>query len=70
MELAVEVLSIDPPYSTGPGKLCFSSDYYIWKGNTKHAAFYVNTIVSQNNRLIITAYPSDTFAPSCARSGG
>lgn len=62
-------IPITPPYATGPGKLCFTSDYYIWKGSEKAAAFYVNTIVSQNNRLVITAYPSDNFGPSCARNG-
>lgn len=43
----------------GSNKACVSTLFHIWVGETPQYTFWVNTIISVNNDLIISAYPSD-----------
>lgn len=52
------------PADLGNNKACFSTVFFIWVGEDPVYQWYVNTIMSTNNDLIITAYPSDNSAVS------
>ena len=43
----------------GNDKVCISNTFSIWKDDVPVYTFWVNTIASRNNLLIISAYPSD-----------
>lgn len=47
------------PINIGGGKACFSTNFHIWVGDSICASWYVNSIVSVNNHLVVIAYPSD-----------
>lgn len=47
------------PRDIGSNKACFSTIFHIWVGETPKYSWYVNSIMSVNNRLVISAYPSD-----------
>lgn len=47
------------PRDIGSNKDCFSTIFHIWVGETPKYSWYVNSIMSVNNRLVISAYPSD-----------
>ena len=54
------------PVDVGNDKACFSTLFHIWVGSEVYASWFVNSIVSVNNRLVITAYPSDDiFSSDC-----
>jgi hypothetical protein len=44
----------------GNDKVCLSVDYALWLDYQPVTWFYVNTIASRNNLLVISAYPSDS----------
>lgn len=56
---------IAPPVAQEGNKVCFSTTFNIWRGTKPVALFWVNTIMSVNNRIVITAYPSDHLGPDC-----
>jgi hypothetical protein len=48
------------PYPTNIGnqKVCFSAPFRIYKGAQTYASYYVNTVISKSNFIVVTAYPS------------
>lgn len=52
------------PRDAGSNKACFSTIFRIWVGADPVYSWYVNTIISMNNDVVITAYPSDNSAVS------
>ena len=50
----------------GSNKACFSAPFFIKKGSQIYPQWFVNTVISTNNELVITSYLSDDdFSPGC-----
>jgi hypothetical protein len=56
--------SLPYPRDIGNDKTCFSAPFHIYKGAQIFASYYVNTILSSSNYIVVTAYPSTNSAYS------
>jgi hypothetical protein len=56
------------PKNVGNQKVCFSAPFRIYKGDQIYASYYVNTIISKSNFIVVTAYPStNSFVSDCTQ---